>query len=153
MENYRNESDLLGTLQVPVQAYYGVQTQRAMHNFKISGQTLSSYPHMINALAAVKKAAAQTNHELGLLDEELFRDIVKACDELMSGELHDQFPIDMIQGGAGTSVNMNANEVIANRVLEMMGHQKGEYQYFSPYVHVNLSQSTNDAYPTALNMA
>ncbi len=153
MENYRNESDLLGTLQVPVQAYYGVQTQRAMHNFKISGQTLSSYPHMINALAAVKKAAAQTNHELGLLDEELFRDIVKACDELMSGELHDQFPIDMIQGGAGTSVNMNANEVIANRVLEMMGRQKGEYQYCSPNDHVNLSQSTNDAYPTALKMA
>lgn len=153
MENFRNESDLLGVLQVPVDAYYGVQTQRAIDNFKISGQKLSSYPYLITALAAVKKAAAKTNYELGLLDDNLYKLIVETCDEILAGQLHDQFPIDMIQGGAGTSVNMNANEVIANRVLEKMGKAKGDYQFCSPNDHVNLSQSTNDAYPTALKMA
>ncbi|SFI73307.1 aspartate ammonia-lyase [Kaistella treverensis] len=153
MEDFRIESDLLGPLNVPVSAYYGVQTQRAIENFKISGQKLSSYPHMINALAAVKKAAAKTNYELGLLDENLYLAIAETCDEIISGNLHEEFPIDMIQGGAGTSVNMNANEVIANRVIEKLGHQKGEYSYCSPNDHINLSQSTNDAYPTALKMA
>ena len=123
MEDFRVESDLLGSLNVPANAYYGVQTQRAIENFKISGQKLSSYPQMINALAAVKKAAAKTNYELGLLEENLYLAIAETCDEIMSGNLHEEFPIDMIQGGAGTSVNMNANEVIANRVIEKLGHQ------------------------------
>lgn len=153
MENFRYETDLLGTLQVPADAYYGVQTQRAIDNFKISGQLLSSYPHFIHALAMVKKAAAKTNYELGLLDEEMNSLIGETCDEIMASQLHDQFPIDMIQGGAGTSVNMNANEVIANRVLEKRGKAKGDYQFCSPNDQVNLSQSTNDAYPTAIKMA
>ncbi len=153
MENYRKESDLLGELSVPVNAYYGVQTQRAIENFKISGQLLSSYPEFIRGLAFVKKAAAKTNYELGLLDEQLYHKIAEVCDELLEGKLHDQFPIDMIQGGAGTSVNMNANEVIANRVLEKMGKNRGDYQFCSPNDHINLSQSTNDAYPTAIKLA
>lgn len=153
MENYRKESDLLGELSVPVNAYYGVQTQRAIENFKISGQLLSSYPEFIRGLAFVKKAAAKTNYELGLLDEQLYHKIAEVCDELLDGQLHDQFPIDMIQGGAGTSVNMNANEVIANRVLEKMGKNRGDYQFCSPNDHINLSQSTNDAYPTAIKLA
>lgn len=153
MENFRQESDLLGTLDVPRDAYYGVQTQRAIDNFKITGQTLSSYPHFIRALGIVKKAAAKTNYELGLLQEDLYRKIAETCDELIAGQLHSEFPIDMIQGGAGTSVNMNANEVIANRVLEKLGKEKGDYQYCSPNDHINLSQSTNDAYPTSLKMA
>lgn len=153
MENFRHESDLLGTVKVPANAYYGVQTQRAIENFKISGQYLMSYPHFINALAMVKKAAAKTNYELGLLSEDLYRVIAEVCDEIIRGQLHDQFPIDMIQGGAGTSVNMNANEVIANRALEKLGKNKGEYQFCSPNDHINLSQSTNDAYPTAIKMA
>ncbi len=153
MENYRKESDLLGELRVPADAYYGVQTQRAIENFKISGQLLSSYPEFIRGLAFVKKAAAKTNYELGLLDEQLYYKIAEVCDELLAGQLHEQFPIDMIQGGAGTSVNMNANEVIANRVLEKLGKQRGDYQYCSPNDHINLSQSTNDAYPTAIKLA
>ena len=153
MENFRNESDLLGTLQVPLNAYYGVQTQRAIDNFKISGQLLSSYPHFIAALGMVKKAAAKTNYELGLLEENLYEKIAETCDELIAGKYHDQFPIDMIQGGAGTSVNMNANEVIANVVLEKLGKEKGDYQFCSPNDHINLSQSTNDAYPTSIKIA
>lgn len=153
MENFRNESDLLGTLQVPLNAYYGVQTQRAIDNFKISGQHLSSYPHFISALGMVKKAAAKTNYELGLLEENLYQKIAETCDELIAGKYHDQFPIDMIQGGAGTSVNMNANEVIANVVLEKLGKEKGDYQFCSPNDHINLSQSTNDAYPTSIKIA
>ena len=153
MENFRNESELLGTLQVPLNAYYGVQTQRAIDNFKISGQHLSSYPHFIAALGMVKKAAAKTNYELGLLEENLYQKIAETCDELIAGKYHDQFPIDMIQGGAGTSVNMNANEVIANVVLEKLGKEKGDYQFCSPNDHINLSQSTNDAYPTSIKIA
>src|SRR5690606_16660418 len=153
MENFRRESDLLGELLVPADAYYGVQTQRAIENFRISGQYLFSYPELIRGLAFVKKAAALTNYELGLLNEELFGKITETCDELINGKLHDQFPIDMIQGGAGTSVNMNANEVIANRVLEKMGKNRGDYQFCSPNDHINLSQSTNDAYPTAIKLA
>lgn len=153
MKNFRIETDLLGALSVPSEAYYGVQTQRAIDNFKISGQFLSSYPEFITGLAFVKKAAAKTNYELGLLEEQLYFKIAETCDELMSGKYHDQFPIDMIQGGAGTSVNMNANEVIANVVLEKMGKNKGDYQFCSPNDHINLSQSTNDAYPTSIKMA
>ncbi|VDH03216.1 aspartate ammonia-lyase [Bergeyella zoohelcum] len=151
--NYRKESDLLGELQVPMNAYYGVQTQRAIENFKISGQTLSSYPEFIRALAWVKKGAAMTNHSFGLLNDELYQNILLACDELATGKYDAEFPIDMIQGGAGTSVNMNANEVIANIVLEKMGKEKGDYTHCSPNDHINLSQSTNDAYPTAIKLA
>ncbi len=152
MENFRKESDLLGELNVPVNAYYGVQTQRAINNFKISGQLLASYPEFIRGLAFVKKAAAKTNFELGLLEDKLYFQIADACDEIINGKFHDQFPVDMIQGGAGTSINMNANEVIANIVLEKMGKEKGDYKYCSPNDHINLSQSTNDAYPTAIKM-
>jgi len=153
MNDYRIESDLIGELKVPVNAYYGVQTQRAIDNFKISNDHLSDHPEFIKAFAFVKKAAAQTNFELGLLDEIINKNIAIACDEIVAGNMHEQFPTDMIQGGAGTSMNMNANEVIANRALELMGHQKGEYQFCSPNDHVNLSQSTNDAYPTAIRIA
>lgn len=152
MENFRLESDLLGALNVPHDAYYGVQTQRAIENFKISGQLLSSYPEFIKGLAFVKKAAAKTNYELGLLEENLYFKIAETCDELVSGKYHKEFPIDMIQGGAGTSVNMNANEVIANVVLEKLGKNKGDYEFCSPNDHINLSQSTNDAYPSAIKM-
>ncbi|MDX8570544.1 aspartate ammonia-lyase [Elizabethkingia sp. HX QKY] len=153
MNDYRIESDLIGELKVPVNAYYGVQTQRAIDNFKISNDHLSDHPEFIKAFAFVKKAAAQTNFELGLLDGIINKNIATACDEIIAGKMHEEFPTDMIQGGAGTSMNMNANEVIANRALELMGHQKGEYQFCSPNDHVNLSQSTNDAYPTAIRIA
>ncbi|OBS14699.1 aspartate ammonia-lyase [Elizabethkingia miricola] len=153
MNDYRIESDLIGELKVPVNAYYGVQTQRAIDNFKISNDHLSDHPEFIKAFAFVKKAAAQTNFELGLLDEIINKNIATACDEIIAGKMHEEFPTDMIQGGAGTSMNMNANEVIANRALELMGHEKGEYQFCSPNDHVNLSQSTNDAYPTAIRIA
>lgn len=153
MSNYRKESDLLGELQIPAAAYYGVQTQRAIDNFKISGTRLSGYPVFISSLALVKLAAAKTNFELGVLEENIYKAIAFACKELIAGRYHDQFPIDMIQGGAGTSVNMNVNEVIANIALEHIGYEKGDYQYCSPNDHVNLSQSTNDAYPTSIRLA
>lgn len=150
---YRIENDLLGDLNVPVNAFYGVQTQRAIENFHISGVKLSQFPEFIKGLAYVKWAAAETNFELGLLDEKLKSAIVQAAKEVVEGKFNDEFPIDMIQGGAGTSTNMNINEVLANRALEIMGYQKGEYQYCSPNDHVNLSQSTNDAYPTSIKLA
>ena len=146
---YRIESDLIGELKVPADAYYGVQTQRALDNYRISTTRMRDYPEYVNAIAYVKMAAAEANAELGVLDRKIADAIVAACREITSGKLHDQFPVDMMQGGAGTSVNMNANEVIANRALELMGHKKGEYQYCSPNDHVNCAQSTNDAYPTA----
>ena len=146
---YRIESDLLGELQVPAGAYYGVQTQRALQNYRISSNKMSDYPEYVIAMAYVKWAAAAANAELGVLDKKIADAICRACEEIVNGKLHDQFPVDMMQGGAGTSVNMNANEVIANRALEIMGHNKGEYQYCSPNDHVNCAQSTNDAYPTA----
>ena len=146
---YRIESDLLGELQVPADAYYGVQTQRALNNYKISTTRMCDYPEYIIAMAYVKMAAAAANTELGVLPKEIGEAIIAACREIVDGKLHDQFPVDMMQGGAGTSVNMNANEVIANRALELMGHKKGEYQYCSPNDHVNCAQSTNDAYPSA----
>jgi len=153
MKIYRVENDLLGNLDVPENAYYGVQTQRAIENFHISGVKLRQFPEFIKALAYVKWAAAETNHTLGLLDEDMKNVIAQAAKEVIAGKFDKEFPIDMIQGGAGTSTNMNINEVIANRALEIMGHQKGEYKYCSPNDHVNLSQSTNDAYPTSIKLA
>ena len=148
-QKFRVESDLIGELQVPADAYYGVQTQRALNNYKISNTRMCDYPEYIIAMAYVKMAAASANAELGVLDKKIGDAIVAACKEIVAGKFWDQFPVDMMQGGAGTSVNMNANEVIANRALELMGHNKGEYQYCSPNDHVNCAQSTNDAYPTA----
>lgn len=149
----RREKDSLGTRDVYGHAYYGVQTLRAMENFSISGIYLNNFKHMVEALAMVKKAAAQTNHELGTLDDTRMNAICQACDEILGGELHEHFTVDMFQGGAGTSTNMNANEVIANRGLEIMGYNKGEYHHLHPNDHVNCSQSTNDAYPTAIKLA
>ena len=148
-QKFRVESDLIGELQVPMDAYYGVQTQRAINNYKISNTRMCDYPEYIIAMAYVKMAAAAANTELGVLDKKIGDAIVEACKEIVAGKLWDQFPVDMMQGGAGTSVNMNANEVIANRALEIMGHKKGEYQFCSPNDHVNCAQSTNDAYPSA----
>ena len=148
-QKFRVESDLIGELQVPADAYYGVQTQWAINNYKISTTHMYDYPEYIIAMAYVKMAAAAANTELGVLPKEIGDAIVAACKEIVGGKLWDQFPVDMMQGGAGTSVNMNANEVIANRALELMGHKKGEYQFCSPNDHVNCAQSTNDAYPTA----
>jgi len=149
----RNEHDLLGDRRVPANAYYGVHTLRAMENFPITGIPISIYPDLIDALASIKEAAALANHELGLLDTARTEAIVKACQQIRAGKLHDQFTVDVIQGGAGTSTNMNANEVIANLALELMGHGKGEYQHLHPNEHVNMSQSTNDVYPTSLKVA
>ena len=153
MNNYRIESDLIGDLKVPSNAYYGIQTIRAVENFKISKEKLSDYPVFIQALAQVKLAAAQTNHETHSLDHNLFQVIRQACLDVINGQFNDQFPVDLIQGGAGTSVNMNINEVVANRALELMGYNKGEYEFCSPNDHINLAQSTNDAYPTAVKVA
>ena len=153
MEGVRLEHDSLGERELPNTVYYGVQTQRALENFSISGVRLKNFEHMIEALAFVKKAAAQANAELGVLDEDKMKAISAACDELLEGKLHDHFVVDMFQGGAGTSTNMNANEVIANRGLEIMGHEKGQYEHLHPNDHVNCSQSTNDAYPTSIKLA
>ena len=149
----RIENDLLGDRKVPSHAYYGVHTLRALENFPITGTPISSSPDLINALACVKQAAALANHDLGLLDAERTRAIVTACEEIRAGALHEQFIVDVIQGGAGTSTNMNANEVIANRALEIMGRVRGDYALIHPNEHLNLSQSTNDAVPTALKVA
>src|SRR6202171_2405486 len=149
----RVEHDLLGDRAVPADAYYGVHTLRALENFPISGTPISIYPDLIEALACVKQAAAIANSELGLLDDKRALAVRLACEEIREGKLHDEFVVDVIQGGAGTSTNMNANEVICNRALELLGHRKGEYQYLHPLDHVNLSQSTNDVYPTALKLA
>ncbi len=153
MSGFRLEHDSLGNREISDHAYYGVQTQRAMENFSISGVFVSNFDHLIEGLAFVKKAAALTNHELGVLDQDKMEVICKACEELLDGSLHDHFTVDMFQGGAGTSTNMNANEVIANRGLELLGHNKGEYEHLHPNDHVNCSQSTNDAYPTAIKLA
>ncbi|MBN1839173.1 MAG: aspartate ammonia-lyase [Campylobacterales bacterium] len=149
----RMEHDLIGDKEISNECYYGVQTARAAENFHITGIKLSSFPTFIVSLAKVKKAAALANFELGLLAEAKKNVICEACDEIIAGKYHDQFVVDMFQGGAGTSTNMNANEVIANIGLEKMGHQKGEYKFLHPNNDVNLSQSTNDAYPTALRVA
>lgn len=151
-EETRVESDLLGSREIPAKALYGVQTLRGLENFPISKFHLNEYPLFINGLAITKMAAAQANHELGLLTDEQTNGIIVACQEILDGKHHEHFPVDMIQGGAGTTTNMNANEVIANRALEIMGHNRGEYQYCSPNDHVNCAQSTNDAYPTAIHI-
>ena len=148
----RLEHDLLGDKSVPVEALFGVQTLRCIENFDISRQLLSNYPQYVKALGIVKMGAILANHEIGLVDENIKDAIVEACKELMEGKHLEQFPIDMIQGGAGTSVNMNANEVIANRALELMGKQRGQYEFCSPNDHVNMAQSTNDAYPSAMHI-
>jgi aspartate ammonia-lyase len=150
---HRTEHDLLGDRDIPLDAYWGVHTLRATENFPITGTPISTYPHLVNALAAVKEAAALANAELGLLEAEKAQAIAEACREIRGGKLHDQFVVDVIQGGAGTSTNMNANEVVANRALELLGQAKGEYAYLHPNEDVNLSQSTNDVYPTAVRIA
>lgn len=149
----RLEHDLLGEREVPFEFYYGIQTLRAQENFNISGISISHFPDLIVALAQVKMAAAKANNELGILEDNITEAICQACEAVINGKLHTHFVVDMIQGGAGTSTNMNANEVIANKALEIMGHEKGLYENCHPNNHVNLSQSTNDAYPTALKIA
>jgi aspartate ammonia-lyase len=149
----RIEHDLLGDRAVPVGAYYGVHTLRAVENFPITGNPISIYPDLIRALACIKQAAATANRELGMLDATKCDAITKACEEIRAGRLHDQFVVDVIQGGAGTSTNMNANEVIANRGLEHLGYAKGDFKHLHPNEDVNMSQSTNDVYPTALKVA
>ncbi|MFO7727540.1 MAG: aspartate ammonia-lyase [Desulfonatronovibrio sp.] len=153
LRDVRVEHDLLGEREVSNHVYYGIQTMRALENFPISGTPLKNFAHLVKALAYVKKASALANAELGVLSREKMKAICAACDEILDGQLHNQFVVDMIQGGAGTSTNMNANEVIANRALEILGHQKGEYDYLHPNDCVNCSQSTNDAYPTAVKLA
>ena len=152
-QKYRVESDLLGELKVPADALYGVQTQRGINNYHISRKKMSWYPAFIIAIAYVKLAAVETNHTLGVINDEIAGAISQACRELIDGKWHDNFPIDMMQGGAGTSVNMNANEVIANRALEIMGYEKGDYQHCYPNDHCNCGQSTNDVYPTTIRLA
>ena len=150
---FRKEHDFLGEKDIPEEVYYGIQTLRALENFHITGIPISKEPLFIQAFGYVKKAAALANRDCGVLDPVITDAICKACDDLIAGKYLDQFVTDMIQGGAGTSVNMNVNEVIANVALELLGHKKGEYQYVHPNNHVNCSQSTNDAYPTAFRLA
>lgn len=149
----RTEHDLIGKKEIPADAYYGVQTARGMENFKISGMPISHYPDLIRAFAMVKLAAARSNHDLGQLPKEILKGIEAACNDIIEGQLHEQFMLDLFQGGAGTSTNMAANEVIANRALEHLGKTKGQYDFCDPHDHVNMSQSTNDAYPSALHIA
>ncbi len=149
----RIEHDLLGERAVPADAYYGIHTLRALENFAITGMPIAHYADLVAALACVKQAAAIANSELGLLEERRAVAIRLACEEIREGKLHDQFVVDVIQGGAGTSTNMNANEVVCNRALELLGHGKAQYEHLHPLDHVNLSQSTNDVYPTAIKLA
>lgn len=149
----RIEKDFLGTKEIPNIAYYGIQTQRACDNFSLSGVPLSHYPNIINALAMVKQACARANRALGLIEDTQANAIIEATNLILEGQYHQEFVVDMIQGGAGTSTNMNANEVIANIGLEILGYEKGDYQHLHPNNHVNKSQSTNDVYPTALRLS
>lgn len=153
MNSFRVETDFLGEKKIPARAYYGIQTQRARENFKITDIPISLEPRMVRALGYVKKAAAMANMDLGVLAKTVGEAVIEACDEVTAGEMNDHFVVDVIQGGAGTSTNMNANEVIANRALEILGHEKGRYDIVHPNNHVNCSQSTNDVYPTALRIA
>ncbi|MFZ7316801.1 aspartate ammonia-lyase [Avibacterium avium] len=154
MKNVRTEVDLLGEREVPNDAYWGIHTLRAMENFNISDDTISDVPEFVRGMVMVKKATALANGELGAIPKKIANAIVKACDEVLeNGRCMDQFPTDVYQGGAGTSVNMNTNEVIANLALELLGHKKGEYDIIDPMDHVNASQSTNDAYPTGFRIA
>lgn len=150
---FRTEHDFLGEKQIPAAAYWGVHTARAVENFPISGTRISAMPDLIRAMAQVKKAAVRANAELGAMDRDRAAAIVLACDAVIAGQLHEEFVVDVIQGGAGTSTNMNANEVIANLALEKLGHKKGRYDVLHPNDHVNASQSTNDVYPTAMRLA
>lgn len=149
----RTESDLIGSREIPMECYYGVQTVRAIENFPITGIGLNRFPNIVKYLGIIKLGAAIANYETGKISKEIYEGIAKACQDVIDGKLNDQFIVDVIQGGAGTSTNMNANEVIANRALEYMGHQPGQYEYCSPNDHVNASQSTNDAYPCATRLA
>ena len=149
---YRIERDFLGEKQVPDDAYYGVQTVRGKENFHITGMPVSREPYFVKAFGYVKKAAAMANRDLGVLDARIADAIIRACDRVIAGDMNEQFVTDFIQGGAGTSTNMNANEVIANLALECLGHKKGEYQHVNPNDHVNFGQSTNDVYPTAFHL-
>ncbi len=153
MQPFRVEHDSLGEMRVPFDAYYGCQTLRAVDNYPITGVSIAHFPSLIQALAQVKKACAIANNELGLLEREKSDAIIAACNEVIRGQWIDEFVVDVIQGGAGTSTNMNANEVICNRALEILGHAKGEYEFLHPNNDVNMSQSTNDVYPTALRVA
>ncbi|MXO04029.1 aspartate ammonia-lyase [Flavobacterium sp. HBTb2-11-1] len=149
----RTEKDLLGEKQIPANAYYGVQTARALENFQISGMTTQFYPDYVKAFAMVKLAAARANADVGRLKKDRLAAIEKACQAVIDGKYHDQFLVDLYQGGAGTSANMNVNEVLANIALELSGHKKGEYQYIEPHDDLNMGQSTNDVYPTAIKVA
>src|SRR6267143_397887 len=149
---YRIEKDFLGEKQVPDDAYYGVQTLRGKENFHITGMPMSREPYFVKAFGYVKKAAAMANRDLGVLDAKVADAIILGCDRVIAGDMMDPFVTDFIQGGAGTSTNMNANEVIANLALEILGHKKVEYQYVNPNDHVNFGQSTNDVYPTAFHL-
>jgi aspartate ammonia-lyase len=149
----RTERDLLGEKQIPADAYYGVQTARAQENFQLSGVAINHYPGFVEAWAIVKLAAARANTDVGAMKKETLEAIEKACKAVLDGKYHDQFLVDWYQGGAGTSTNMNANEVLANVALELTGHKKGEYQVIEPHDHLNMSQSTNDSYPTAIKVA
>ena len=148
---FRIESDSIGSRDVPKDAYYGVQSLRAKENFKITGLMLNE--EFIKGLAETKKAAALVNGSIGLLDEKIEKALVKSCDEIIDGKLHDQFIVDPIQGGAGTSSNMNINEVISNRAIEILGGEKGDYKIVHPNDHANMGQSTNDIIPTAGKLA
>jgi aspartate ammonia-lyase len=152
-EKVRVEKDLLGERNVPADAYYGVQTSRAIENFQISGVLINHYPGFVEAWAIVKLAAARANADVGALKKDRLAAIEKACQAVLDGKYHDQFLVDWYQGGAGTSTNMNANEVLANIGLELTGHKKGEYQFLEPHDDLNMSQSTNDSYPTAIKVA
>jgi aspartate ammonia-lyase len=149
----RVEKDLLGEKEIPADAYYGVQTARALENFQISGVLINHYAGFVDAWAIVKLAAARANTDVGAMKPETLQAIEKACQAVRDGKYHDQFLVDWYQGGAGTSTNMNANEVLANIALELTGHKKGEYQFVDPHDHLNMSQSTNDTYPTAIKVA
>jgi aspartate ammonia-lyase len=150
---FRTEKDLLGEKQIPADAYYGVQTARALENFQVSGVKTNFYPDYVRAYAMVKLAAARANTDIGRMKKEKLDAIEKACKAVMEGKYHDQFLVDLYQGGAGTSANMNANEVLTNIALEMSGHKKGEYQFIEPHDDLNMGQSTNDVYPTTIHVA
>ena len=149
----RKEHDFIGELEIPDNVYYGVQTFRAVDNFQMTGRRLKDYPFFVKAFAQIKKAAVLANKEVGVIDADKADALAKAADKLIAGEYLDQFVVDMIQGGAGTSTNMNVNEVLTNIALESMGHKKGEYQYLHPNDHTNLGQSTNDTYPSSIKVA
>jgi aspartate ammonia-lyase len=153
LAQYRTEKDLLGEKQIPSDAYYGVQTARALENFQVSGMTTKFYPDYVKAYAMVKLAAARANAEIGRMSSDKLAAIEKACQAVIDGKYHDQFLVDLYQGGAGTSANMNANEVLANIALELSGHKKGEYQIIEPHDDLNMGQSTNDVYPTTIHVA